>query len=336
MGFRLIPTAISGFQYVINQSGEFFYDGPVAKGNLILSVAAASGVDPAGNTFDPVLNAGVWDAVTGLIRQHFGIDRNGNLYLADSTGTTRIFGDPEKGQIDFYSAAGPGAGNLLLSLSPAGGTDYGNINTVLNGMVSYANVGGTFYAAQVTGQQVVFYTAPSEAGPWTLQTGIRFNLATGMLELGAVGAPTIEIADGNTAVAHRSSVPFDSYAGNAFNTYTPTVANDGTTTYTTRTGWWQRIGKMVLVNIYVVWGAAGSGAGAINITTPTNPARGTRQVLAGHLEGTAKDGSVELVAFTGGAGAVWDRVRNSVGVNVLGSDITNGSVLVIQGWYREA
>src|SRR6266702_2640567 len=127
MGFRLIPTAISGFQYVINQSGEFFYDGPVAKGNLILSVAAASGVDPAGN--------------------------------------------------------------MLLSLSPAGGTDYGNINTVLNGMVSYANVGGTFYAAQVTGQQVVFYTAPSEAGPWTLQTGIRFNLATGMLELGAVGAP---------------------------------------------------------------------------------------------------------------------------------------------------
>lgn len=66
----------------------------------------------------------------------------------------------------------PGAGNLIQSVSAGGGTDaYGNV--YLPGDVSYITTGGTSYALSNDGKTIAFWTAASQAGPWTMQNSIR-------------------------------------------------------------------------------------------------------------------------------------------------------------------
>lgn len=140
---------------------------------------------------------------------------------------------------------------------------------------------------------------------------------------------------GSLRVADDGSIT--EYRGNTFDTYTPTIGGDGSPSYTTRTGWYMKIGKMVFVNIYVIWSTAGSGTAAVTITTPSNPDRSTRQVLVGTLAAaSAGNGVVTLTSYTSGSGAVWDNLRDSTGSAVTGTDMEIGTYLWIQGWYREA
>lgn len=136
------------------------------------------------------------------------------------------------------------------------------------------------------------------------------------------------------------------YAANGFTTYTPTVGGGGTVTWTTRTGWWMRVGKMVYVCVYLVVNAAGSGAATVSVDMPTSVYRGTRQTLTMHTESVGPNGSHigngEAVFFTGGSGATADRLRTSSNdgtnrdSNITGVDLLAAGNIVIQGWYREA
>lgn len=131
-------------------------------------------------------------------------------------------------------------------------------------------------------------------------------------------------------------------APTSFQTYTPTIAGDGGATYSTRTGFYWRAGKVVTICIYLVVSTAGAGASAVTIETPTAPDRTTRQVIPGYTSGLGAAGAASLVAFTGGAGVVWDRIQfpgnaaTDDDTAMTGAGMLNTGVLVFQGWYREA
>lgn len=127
------------------------------------------------------------------------------------------------------------------------------------------------------------------------------------------------------------------YATNTFTTYTPTVAGDGGATFTTRTGWHMQVGKMRFFTAYVVVNTAGAGAANVTITAPVSIDRTTRQVVVASFEGlTANNGTGHAVAFTGGAGAVFDRLRGSTNTNITGAMLAAGAIITVTGWIREA
>lgn len=130
----------------------------------------------------------------------------------------------------------------------------------------------------------------------------------------------------------------DSYDGDAFTTYTPVVTNGGTVTWTTRTGRWQRVGKMIYFNAYLNVNAAGSGAGILTITGPVDIARTTRQSVAVHLDNVtaAREGTGIVLAFDSGSGSAFDRIRGRDNVNLTGADLLAGAHITVEGWYREA
>lgn len=131
-------------------------------------------------------------------------------------------------------------------------------------------------------------------------------------------------------------------------TYTPTVTNGGSVTWTTRTGYYYKLGKIVFVVVYLVVNVAGTGSGLVAVDMPSSVDRTTRQALVLHGEtigvngtgsGTLRGG--EAVFFPGGSGATSDRLRvvdadGDGSGNVQGVDLKAGASLTIQGWYREA
>jgi hypothetical protein len=60
----------------------------------------------------------------------------------------------------------PGAGNLVASMAPLAVND-GLGNLAVPGVTNYGVIGGTLFAVSLQGSLVVWYTAPSEAGPWS-------------------------------------------------------------------------------------------------------------------------------------------------------------------------
>ena len=142
------------------------------------------------------------------------------------------------------------------------------------------------------------------------------------------------------------------YGGNTPTSYVPTWANIGTATFNTNTGYYWRVGKMVFVVVYATINVAGSGNNTTTPTTftlPTNPDRSTRQTIPFHGETIKVNGGLGattirngmVVTFTGGSGAVIDRIRvtDSDGDgdnNIYGGDLTAGGILSVTGWYREA
>lgn len=159
----------------------------------------------------------------------------------------------------------------------------------------------------------------------------------------AVSLPNSTTADllnlqtnGSLVAAMGSDGMFRNYAGNSPNVYTPTVTNGGSVTWTTRTGYWWRLGKIVFVVAYLSVNVAGSGSSNVAITMPTSVDRTTRQVLGMSAEGVGLNGHSHVMFFTGGSGATSDRIRSYDGQNLIGSDLLAGGLLTIQGWYREA
>lgn len=120
-------------------------------------------------------------------------------------------------------------------------------------------------------------------------------------------------------------------------TYTPELGNDGAATYSTRRGWFYRIGPMIFFNAYFVLSGAGSGASNLTLIAPTSIDRTNRQYVGCHAEAMSagNGGSIQAVAFTTGGGDVFDRVRNSTGQNITGADLPATAILDFQGWYRE-
>lgn len=129
----------------------------------------------------------------------------------------------------------------------------------------------------------------------------------------------------------------------AITSYTPAVANGGTVTWTTRTGWYYKIGTshLVYMNAYLVVNAAGSGSTDLTITAPSNIDRTTRQIVPCFYQ----DGTNLRVgcfrANTSGSTNVFDKIdltnSGSVGASELsGAGLNAGSIIAAQGFYREA
>lgn len=84
----------------------------------------------------------------------------------------------------------PGAGQLLASIAPQNGVDsYGN--AYLQGVTSYAGIN----AVQINGFSVLWVTAATQAGPWTVAGGIE-----------AIGS-AFAISDGFTSIGGVINVP---------------------------------------------------------------------------------------------------------------------------------
>lgn len=157
-------------------------------------------------------------------------------------------------------------------------------------------------------------------------------------ELGHTGAVVRTAHDGADKVVIDTTGVATTYAGNSWNTYTPVVTGGGTVTWTTITGRWQRIGRIIFVEMYLQVNAAGSGATAITITGPVNIDRTIRQTLQADCDNitAAREGSCSLLSFIGGTGAVFDRLRGRDNVSVTGADLLANSIITVTGWYREA
>ncbi|MFE7566198.1 hypothetical protein ACFU76_04430 [Streptomyces sp. NPDC057539] len=132
-------------------------------------------------------------------------------------------------------------------------------------------------------------------------------------------------------------------------TYAPIVTNGGAATFTTRAGFYKKIGKLVFVNTYIVVNAVGTGSATVSVTMPSVVDRTNRQILTMHTETIGAAGNAishagggECIFFPTGTGATSDRLRTDQGGttaqegNIQGVDLLAGGSITIQGWYREA
>lgn len=264
------------------------------------------------------------------------------------------------------------SGNLTFSGAP---TFSGNPIFTGNQQSNQTAAGNVVEAALVSGDTFdrwrVYADGKQEWGPGTaardttlqrsaakiLQTTNTFNISPTDTALDglAVNLPTATAGDllnlrVNSLVqaAMDSSGQFRIYGGNSPTTYTPTWGNTGGATFSTNTGYYWRLGKIVFVVAHMVASGAGSGSGIVTVTMPTSVERSTRQVLTVHGETVGVSGSAsktirggEVVFFSGGSGAASDRIRwdDSDGDgenNCTGQDIIINSIITVQGWYREA
>ncbi|WP_431976185.1 hypothetical protein [Micromonospora haikouensis] len=184
--------------------------------------------------------------------------------------------------------------------------------------------------------------------PWTVATGgvLPVRTAADLPTTGVYEGMYADVADVNQLV-RWSSAAWDVVAEvpTAYNTYTPAFSGHGSASFSTLTGRWKRISyKTVHFIAYWVVSTAGTGTGNVTITAPTSIDRTVRQSVMGNLEGAASPSlrHVAAVSFTGGTGAVFDRLRFDSGgstnslSNLTGADLASGMLGVIQGIYMEA
>jgi hypothetical protein len=167
-------------------------------------------------------------------------------------------------------------------------------------------------------------------------------------------ANTLRTADNltvdlNLLVSGTASITSDLTVGDTtWTPYTPTVGNQGTATWATRVGWYKKIGKIVIFEIYLAASGAGSGTTNLTLTTPSTPYRDgngantTRQHLPGYCAAvtagtnSSVSGTFNGVVLAGGSGAVVDQLRGPTDIPMRGEQISSTSIITFQGWYREA
>jgi hypothetical protein len=288
-------------EQISGYSGIFGYSPTVGAGNLVLSITAAAGTDPYGNPYRAgVTTYGTADNITSQSSSGdtVALKADAPSYVADSTSPG----------IEFRKAVEPGDGASITEYDDT--FDHGLLLLSPSPVVGGAG-GDDFAYIQMIGR---YSTDPS-------------------IQLYATG-PDSFISLNQTLFDPDGVI--ETYAGSSWNTYTPSVTGGGSATYSTRTGWWQRIGGLVFFNAYIVVNAAGSGAGTISITTPTDIDRTTRQSIPCQVDAAAVQGSFCALTFTGGSGNVIDRIRTSTDANLIGSNLSSNAVIVVEGWYREA
>ncbi|MFJ9799815.1 hypothetical protein [Streptomyces sp. NPDC101145] len=127
--------------------------------------------------------------------------------------------------------------------------------------------------------------------------------------------------------------------------YTPVVAGGGTATYSSRTGWYWKLGKLVFFNCEFTVNAAGSGTSIVTVTAPTAIDRSSRQVMPLHAKGAWTSGMAangNAVSLETGSGNVIDHLslsndnaQNRDGI-LTGVNLLSTARISISGWYREA
>lgn len=324
-----------GTDFIINAAGIFLYSSTPAAGNLIGSWTSASGTDSFGNTYGSGLTIGL----SGKPQVNI-----------DQTSTAGFVLLPT-------NAAGENVPAEIISTVGNAGTSTENVTLVLRGPSEVTNTDRLSLKLQSE------YKDGSIPASVAIDNGLTaaryFSVSTTdiLLERNTTVYPntssdtalTVESFNGTGDLLHLNvnTTPVttvdeagvvNKYASDTFNTYTPTVTGGGTVGFSTQTGRWQRIGKMVFFTAYLVINSAGSGASVVQIDAPSSISRATRQCVNAHTESltAGNNGSSLAVAFTGGSGATFDRIRNSTNASITGADLLNGGIITVEGWYREA
>lgn len=272
-------------------------------------------------------------------------DGDGAIKVYDAAGVLVAEISPDADVIKTLYGSGPYA--KLDPQAPSGVADAPGPGLVLGGMTSPTDTEpGSLTEYDDTFARGLYLRTPSPVADPDAQEGIdyasirmggRFHGSDPFVQLVAGSDP--DAPDGfvslNGLIVDASS-RITSYGPPE--SYTPALGGDGTATYSNRSGWWYRIGPMIYFSAYFVVVNAGSGAANLTLSTPTDIDRTTRQAVTGHHEGMAagNNGTCMAVAFTTGGGNTYDRVRNSTGTNLTGANISAGSILAYEGWYREA
>lgn len=74
----VVAKRLVGIEFEINEFGAFFYSGPPALGNLVISLAPSAGADDFGNPYGAGINIGDQSGA------HAGIDDSGRIFLFNS------------------------------------------------------------------------------------------------------------------------------------------------------------------------------------------------------------------------------------------------------------
>lgn len=308
-GWTINQDGSAEFNNVVIRGGTIvsgtalYYSGTPAAGNLIMSIAATAGTDAFGNAYLAGIGAyGTADRITAKSSSGDTVALRADAvsYVSDATAPGIQFRQStETGDGASITEYDDTFDRGLLALSPS--------------PVTGGSGGDDFAYLQMIGK---FSADPSIS-----------MFATGPASYIGLNATTFD-KDGIVT----------GYGGGAFNTYVPAVSGGGTVTWSTRTGWWQRMGPWVFFTAYLVVNAAGSGAANVTIDAPVNLDRTTRQAALASCEGltAGNNGSCSVTAFTGGAGATFDRLRNSGGTNITGAALAAGALIIVQGIVREA
>lgn len=299
---------------------SLYYNGTPAAGNLIASITASSGTDSFGNAY----LAGITTYATDASGRYTQMQDDGELAL----GYTSQFANA-----GLLSATGSGITLVTPYTSSAPNNDPthftmhpGGITGVDRGYAQLSTLNGLDILSRVYGKLEVLTQE-------TTTPGVLVDMVSGTT------ADPLDLqvnADSKFTVNENGDCTV--YSNNTFTTYTPTVTGGGAVTWTTQTGWWVRVGKMIFFTAYLVVNGAGSGATAISIDGPVNIDRTTRQTVGAQADNitAANEGSCQLVSFTGGSGATFDRLRDFNNNNVTGADLLAGALITVTGWYREA
>lgn len=153
---------------------------------------------------------------------------------------------------------------------------------------------------------------------------------------------------GNTVAVMDNTGTFIEYQNNTPISYTPVLTGGGTASFSTIVGWYYRIGKMIQVYAYFAASNPGSGTATITISLPSVPFRDgagvgtTRQFIPIHGGGIAAGsnssvpGSFSGVILAGSTGAQVDNLFGPTEVLLRGDNIGAGTVITLEGWYRES
>lgn len=284
-----------------------YYDGTPALGNLIMSISAEAGTDSFGNAY--LAGIGVYG------------DTNQITVLSDTGAFSQLRASAPSGIAD---EPAPG---LVLALDPSeGDAEPGSVTVFDDTFTHGIYLRSPSPVAAIDAAEGDDYASIRMTGRYSTDPSIQITAGTESTPDGFVSLNGA-IMDGNSQ--------FLSYA--SAQSYTPNIGGDGAATYSNLTGWWYRIGPMIFFSAYAVATGAGTGGSNVTITAPTNIDRTTRQRVGASLEAmtAGNSGSGSAVAFTTGSGNVFDRIRNSTGGNIIGTDITATSIIAVEGWYRE-
>ncbi len=171
----------------------------------------------------------------------------------------------------------------------------------------------------------------TRAGTNTLAVGGGFNV-TGAFNGGGAVTASGGLTGTDLVLTSQTQTPF-----------TPAWTVGGSPATTTNVGWYWKLGKLVFFEIYTQWSASGTGTSNIAANLPTIPFRDgagantTRQLVSGYATGTSVISptavyGLVLAGGTGTAMTVLDPGNNALQSN----NIQNGTIIVFEGFYREA
>lgn len=125
--------------------------------------------------------------------------------------------------------------------------------------------------------------------------------------------------------------------------FTPTWTIGGSPGTSVNTGWYWKLGKLVFFEIYTAWSASGTGTSNIVANLPTTPFRDgagantTRQLIPGYATGTNIISPTAIYGMVLAGGSGTNMTVLDTGNNILQSNnIQSGTIIIIQGQYREA